>query len=92
MAGGSVILVVINGVGRAMTMRLQVRLLVRTLSGSVRGVSNLASLSARTYRAQVLPALASSVHPVTRGERSGPATEQAQQADVIWGAGDGVDS
>ena len=37
--------VVINGVGRAKTVKLQVRLPVRTLSVSVSGVSRLASLS-----------------------------------------------
>ena len=32
------------------------------------------------------------MHPVDRGERSGPAAEQAQQADVIGTIGAGVDS
>jgi hypothetical protein len=43
---------VIDRAGRAMTVKLQVRLLVRTLSVSVRGVSRFASLRARTYSGQ----------------------------------------
>jgi hypothetical protein len=38
--------------GGVMTVKLQVRLLVRTLSLPVRGVSRSASLSARTYSGQ----------------------------------------